>query len=101
MLRSQRETWHGHGKAEGKHLSSDSLSLHDFVVMSNNLYRLLNRLTTAGFYFAFKQTSRLLVEASPVSSKIGSYWQSFIWLWHFSGAVMGMALEFNGYSPHA
>ena len=60
MLRSRRETWHG--KSEGNHLSSDSLSLHNFVLISNNLYRLLNRLTTAGFYFAFKQTSSGLLD---------------------------------------
>ena len=38
MLRSLSGTWGWHRKAEGGHPPSDSLPLHNFVVISNNLF---------------------------------------------------------------
>ncbi len=37
MLRSLSGTWGWHRTAEGGHPPSDSLPLHNFVVISNNL----------------------------------------------------------------
>ena len=65
MLHWWRETWQWHRRSEGNHPPSETFSLHDFVVSSNNRYKLLNRSNKAGFCFVRKQTPGLFVETFP------------------------------------
>lgn len=81
MLRWLRGMWHWHREAEGDHLPSESLSLRAFVVISDNLYRFMNRLCSAGFCFVFRQKSRLPGDAfsrhTPRLAVIGSFLSGF------------------------
>lgn len=81
MLRWLRGMWRWHRKAEGNQWPSESLSLHGFIVLSSNRYRLLNRLCSAGFCFVFRQKSRLPGEAFSRHTRrlavIGSFLSGF------------------------
>jgi hypothetical protein len=65
MLHGLWGMWLWHRKAEGDHSPSDSLSLPEFALISNNPYKLLNRFNAAGFCFVLKQKSRGLVKTFP------------------------------------
>jgi hypothetical protein len=71
MLRLRRETLCWHGRAEGTYPPSDTLSLHDFLVSSNNLFILLNRSNTADFCFVLGSYPASLQRHIPKGSNIG------------------------------
>ena len=71
MLRSLSGTWGWHRTAERSYPLSDSLPLHNFVVISNNyLYKLLNRSNMAGFCFEWEEIWTLIQSNTSTHSKL-------------------------------
>ena len=72
---------HYRRKAEGNYQPSVSLLSPEFFVISENLHRFLNPLTTTGFCFVSRQRSRLLDAAvsrpAPRMAVIGSFLSGF------------------------
>lgn len=78
MLRWPRGTSRWYRMTEGNHVPS--VWLYDFVVISENLSRLMNRLNTAGFCFGLLQTSRLPAKHRPSGFRltvIGTFLSGF------------------------
>ena len=77
MLRSFKELWRWHRKAEGGHPPSVLLSLQNILTVLDILsVQVIDRSTRAGFCLQF----RALKESHP-SPKVGGNWQFFSWVW--------------------